>query len=156
MLLHISVSFKMSDDDCCMTPSHEFYGGLTSECGNCGNCSVCGFSFNRTASGISDMTSGIDAFVREQDSDDQPIGDLDISVDQGLYEITILNGSETLQYPEDHQLQSLCDSLSQIKDCEIIESLLEKINVKFNRCFNINFYLRKGEDGTNILEFLMQ
>jgi hypothetical protein len=144
----------MSDDDCCMTPSHEFYGCLTSECGNCGNCSVCGFSFNRTASGISDMTSGIDAFVREQDSDDQPI--VDTSVDQGLYEITNLNGSETLQYPEDHQLQSLCDSLSQIKDCEIIESLLEQINVKFNECFNINFYLRKGEDEKNIVKFLMQ
>jgi len=141
-------------DDCYTTLDHEIYGGLTSDCNDCGNCSVCGFSLNRTSSGINDMIEGIDAFVTEQDSANRPTGCLDTCVVQGLQEITNLNTSEKMQYPEDHKLQSLCDSLSQIKDCETIEQLLEQINVKFNRCFNIFFQLKKGEDGTNIVEFL--
>ena len=126
---------------------------MSNDCGDCGDCSVCGSSFNRTSSGIHDMISGVSAYIKEQDSANKPTGNLDDSVVQGLLEITNLNGSEKLKSPEDHQLRSLCESLSQIKDCEIIESLLKQINVKFNQCFDINFSLRKREDGTHIVDF---
>ena len=126
---------------------------MSHDCYGCGNCSVCGFPFNRTSSGIEIMNSGIDAYIKEQDSENRPTSNLYTSVDKGRCEITNLSGFEKLQHPEDHQLQSLCDSLSQIKDCEIIESLLEKINVKFNKLFNINFSLIKEDDGTNVVEF---
>lgn len=126
---------------------------MSHNCYECGNCSVCGFSFNRTLSGIDVMISGINDYTKKQDSADRPTGNLDKSVVCGLCEITNLTGFEKLQQPEDHQLQSLCDSLSQIKDGEIIESLLEQINKKFDQCFNINFDLKKEEDGKNIVEY---
>ena len=129
---------------------------MSNDCNDCGNCSVCGLRPDYIDSAMCSMTEAVEVFIANK-SADKPTGVLEDKIDRAVNEM--IDHSKDDGHPDSDRVQDLCDSLSKIKDSdffksdEFIESLLEKLNKTFNRLFNINFSLRKGEDGTNVVYF---
>jgi hypothetical protein len=127
---------------------------MSNDCDKCGNCSVCGFRYDHIAAAMCSMISAVDEFIANK-SADKPTGVLEDVIDHALYDC-IEHSKDG--HPDSERVQNLCDSLSKIEDSEFfksdefIESLLMTLNKTFNHHFKIFFQLKKGEDGTNVVE----
>lgn len=122
-----------------------------------GTCNICGHPpMGRTASSIWDMIGFIDAYNSTSNKNRWSIG-LYSQIKGALWEMemTKLSDRQKLQYPDPEQCFSLCNSLSEIKDDEILEELLEIINKKFNELFGSFFSNNKKEDGTREIQYVI-
>lgn len=122
-------------------------------CGNCGDCSVCGIQTDITARSISEMIDATYQFVLDQKSKCEEMSTLEDAIRTSIWYIGEASGNKHFKQADPERVLTLCENLSQIEDCDFLESLLEKLNKTFNGLFSINFSLREKEDGTKIVEF---
>ena len=109
---------------------------------------------DRTASSIWDMIRFIDAYNSTSNNNRWKFS-LQSTIENALLDITNFSGCESLQYPDPEQCFTLCNSLSEIKDDEELEKLLEMINKKFTALFKSYFHINKKEDGTREIQYVM-
>lgn len=99
------------------------------------------------------MIDEIEQFVPDQKPQCEGTTKLENAIIKSLFHIGEASGNKHFKQADPERVLILCENLSQIEDCDFIESLLKKLNVTFNQCFNINFSLKRREDGTKIVEF---
>jgi hypothetical protein len=119
-----------------------------------GTCNICGHPpMDRTASSIWDMIRFIDAYNSTSNNNRWRIS-IYSQIEGALWEMTNFSGHERLQYPDPEQCVYLCNSLSEIKDDEELEELLEIINKRFDKLFGSSFSNNKKEDGTREIQYV--